>query len=216
VRVLRILEVFFLTVAVASIGWYATVHILSAREQAALSEELDHLVAPSTRIKAGPRELAELGQTSTTTTTSTTTAATKTSRKGAASARGLVGRIEVPRLKLSVLAREGIDDKTLRVAAGHIPGTALPGEAGNAGFAAHRDTFFRPLKSVREGDEVVVTTPRGVHRYAVTDIRIVEPADVSVLNPTTDAILTLVTCYPFEFIGDAPQRFIVRAALRGR
>ncbi len=203
-RVLRILEVLCLMVAVVAICWYATAHILSAREQVALSDELDSI--------AGPNELRELAQT----TTSTTTTATATPRKVAAPALGPVGRIEVPRLKLSVMAREGVDGKTLRVAAGHIPGTARPGEAGNAGFAAHRDTFFRPLKFVREGDEVVVTTPQGVYRYGVTSTRIVEPGDVSVLDSTPDAILTLVTCYPFEYIGNAPQRFIVRAALRGK
>ena len=211
-RVLRILEVLCLMVAVMAIGWYATAHILSAREQVALSDELERLAAPA----VGPNELRELAQTSPTTTTTTTTTAAATPRKPAAPASGPVGRIEVPRLKLSVMAREGVDGKTLRVAAGHIPGTALPGEAGNAGFAAHRDTFFRPLKSVREGDEVVVTTPRGVYRYGVTGTSIVEPGDVSVLDPTADAILTLVTCYPFEYIGNAPQRFIVRAALRGK
>jgi len=203
VRMLRVLERLFLVVAVVSLGWYATAHILSAREQVSLSRELDQAIAPE--------NFDGLARTSSTSTTTDTASAT-----GGASARGLVGRIDVPRLKLSVLAREGIDGKTLRVAAGHIPGTALPGDAGNAGFAAHRDTFFRPLKSVREGDAVVVTTPRGVYRYAVTDTRIVEPADVSVLDPTTDAILTLVTCYPFEYIGNAPQRFIVRATLRGK
>lgn len=210
-RVLRILEVLLLLVAIVSIGWYATAHILSAREQAALSHELDRV--------AGPDELQELAQATTTSTTTATTTAGKsavgTSGKSPASTRGLVGRIEVPRLKLSVVAREGVDDGTLRVAAGHIPGTALPGEAGNSGFAAHRDTFFRPLKSVREGDEVVVTTPQGVYRYAVTGVSIVEPRDVSVLEASTDAVLTLVTCYPFEYLGNAPHRFIVRAALRG-
>jgi sortase A len=208
-RVLRILEVLCLVVATVSIGWYATVHILSAREQASLSRELDRAAGPSA---AGPHELQELARIPPASTTSTTT--TETSSTTAASARGLVGRIEVPRLKMAVVAREGIDGKTLRVAAGHIPGTALPGEAGNAGFAAHRDTFFRPLKSIREGDDVVVTTKRGVYRYAVTEIKIVEPADVSVLDPSANAMLTLVTCYPFEYIGNAPQRFIVRAALR--
>jgi LPXTG-site transpeptidase (sortase) family protein len=206
VRPLHILERLFLVIAVVSLGWYATAHILSAREQGSLSRELDQAIKPE--------NFDQLARTTTTSTTSTTTDTAPA--KVGASARGLVGRIDVPRLRLSVLAREGIDGKTLRVAAGHIPGTALPGDAGNAGFAAHRDTFFRPLKSVREGDAVVVTTARGVYRYAVTDTRIVEPGDVSVLDSTTDAILTLVTCYPFEYIGNAPQRFIVRAALRER
>jgi sortase A len=116
-------------------------------------------------------------------------------------------------LKLSAAAREGVDRQTLRSAVGHIPGTALPGAPGNAGFAAHRDTFFRPLKGVRTGDEVVLTTPNGVYRYSVVTTRVVDPSDVSVLSTTTDPTLTLVTCYPFDYIGSAPQRFIVRANL---
>src|SRR5205814_8666088 len=111
-------------------------------------------------------------------------------------------------------AREGVDTWTLRRAVGHIPGTALPGERGNAGFAAHRDTFFGPLKAVRSGDEVIVTTAGGQYRYAVTGTRIVDPEDVSVLAPTPDTTLTLVTCYPFDYVGSAPQRFIVRATLQ--
>jgi sortase A len=216
VRALRFFEGLFLAVAVVSLGWYTTAHILSAREQASLSYELDQATTLDHGSKPENFDGLVRQPPATATTTTTSTSSDTAPAKPAASARNLVGRIEVPRLRLSVIAREGIDGKTLRGAAGHIPGTALPGEPGNAGFAAHRDTFFRPLKSVREGDDVVVTTPRGVYRYAVTGTRIVEPADVSVLDPTTDAILTLVTCYPFEYIGNAPQRFIVRAALRAK
>jgi sortase A len=107
-----------------------------------------------------------------------------------------------------------VDTRTLRRAVGHIPGTALPGKRGNAGFAAHRDTFFSPLKNVRRGDDVIVTAPEGVYRYAVTTTRVVEPDDVSVLDPTPGTTLTLVTCYPFDYVGSAPQRFIVRAVLQ--
>jgi sortase A len=204
--VLRAVEMLLLTVGIVSVAWYATAHTSAVLEQAALSRELERLSTAQRAV-----------------TTSTTTAddfrlkaeATRVEKAEATGVmKGLIGRIEVRRIKMSALAREGVDVRTLRVAVGHIPGTALPGQPGNAGFAAHRDTFFRPLKSVREGDEVVVTTPRGVYRYAVTGTRIVEPQDLSVLDPTTDAILTLVTCYPFEYIGNAPRRFIVRAALR--
>lgn len=127
--------------------------------------------------------------------------------------RSLVARIELPRLKLSAVAREGVDDGTLNVAVGHVPGTALPGDSGNAAFAAHRDTFFRPLRHVALGDVVTVSTPRGSYRYRVTSTRVVNPDDVSVLDPTSDATLTLVTCYPFSYVGSAPYRFIVRAEL---
>jgi sortase A len=124
---------------------------------------------------------------------------------------GLIGRIEVPRLELSLVVMEGSSGAVLRHAAGHIQGTALPGERGNVGIAAHRDTFFRPLRNIRANDLVTVTTLRGEFRYRVVSTRIVTPSDVWVLNPGENEMLTLVTCYPFYFIGSAPDRFIVRA-----
>ena len=126
-------------------------------------------------------------------------------------AASVVGRIVIPRLDLSAIVREGVDARTLRRAVGHVPGTALPGEPGNAALAGHRDTFFQQLKDVRRGDRVVVETPRGTFEYIVRDTRVVEPTTVSVLDPTAEQTLTLVTCYPFNFIGTAPQRLIVRA-----
>jgi sortase A len=128
----------------------------------------------------------------------------------------LIGRIQLTRLSLSAVAREGVDDRTLELAVGHVPGTALPGDPGNAAFAAHRDTFFRPLRYVQLGDVVSVTTPRGRYQYLVTSTRVVDPDDVSVLDATTEATLTLVTCYPFTYIGSAPYRFVVRAELLSR
>jgi sortase A len=96
---------------------------------------------------------------------------------------------------------------------GHIPGTALPGEDGNIVLAAHRDTFFRPLRNIQKGDEIALTTLSGAYRYRVESIQIVGPDDVGVLSPTKQPTLTLVTCYPFYFVGSAPKRFIVRAGL---
>jgi sortase A len=99
---------------------------------------------------------------------------------------------------------------------GHIPGTALPGDSGNVGLAAHRDTFFRRLRDIRPDDEIVLTTPDGTFRYTVEGTKVVEPGDVWVLDPTEEPALTLVTCYPFTYVGSAPQRFIVRAPLEAR
>ena len=124
---------------------------------------------------------------------------------------GLIGRVEIPRLDLSVVVMEGSSDAILRRAAGHIVGTTLPGEPGNVGISAHRDTFFRPLRNVRRDDIITFTTLLGKFRYRVVSTRIVLPTDVSVLNPGSNEVLTLVTCYPFFFIGPAPDRFIVRA-----
>jgi sortase A len=106
---------------------------------------------------------------------------------------------------------EGTKGATLRRAAGHIPGTALPGQVGNVGLSAHRDTFFRPLRNIHLGDIIVVTTLDGQYRYRVVSTRIVSPSDVTVLDVGRDELLTLVTCYPFYFVGAAPNRFIVRA-----
>jgi sortase A len=124
---------------------------------------------------------------------------------------GLVGRLEIPRVGLAVVVAEGADDATLRRAAGHIPGTALPGRSGNVGIAGHRDTLFRSLRDIRLDDTILLTTLEGEYRYRVVSTKVVDPSDVAVLNPDGTEILTLVTCYPFYFIGPAPDRFIVRA-----
>jgi sortase A len=122
-----------------------------------------------------------------------------------------IGEIRIARLGLSVVVIEGVDPQSLRRAAGHIPGTALPGEAGNVAISAHRDTFFRPLRNIQPSDIITLTTRLGEFRYRVVNTKIVNPTDVSVLASGTDQILTLVTCYPFYFVGPAPKRFIVRA-----
>ena len=122
-----------------------------------------------------------------------------------------LGRIEINAIGLEVMILEGTEDETLRRAVGHISGTSLPGQEGNVAIAGHRDTFFRPLRNIRKDDEITLTTLNGTHRYRVDSTKIVEPEDVGVLDDSDDAILTLVTCYPFYFVGSAPMRFIVRA-----
>ena len=122
-----------------------------------------------------------------------------------------LGRIEISRVGLKAMVQKGIDKKTLRHAVGHIPGTSLPGQRGNVALAGHRDTFFRGLRNVRQDDEIILTTVNGSHSYRVKSTRVVEPEATEVLNAADEDILTLVTCYPFNFIGSAPQRFIVRA-----
>lgn len=127
-------------------------------------------------------------------------------------ANGLIGRMEISRLGLSVMVVEGTSSAALRRAVGHISGTTLPGEPGNMGISGHRDTFFRPLRHVREGDIITLTTLQGEYRYRVVSIRIVSPSDIEVLDAGPGEVLTLVTCHPFYFVGSAPDRFIVRAA----
>lgn len=123
----------------------------------------------------------------------------------------LIGRLEIPRLKMSVMVADGDDEKTLRTAAGHLPDTPLPWEFGNSAVAGHRDGLFRPLRGVRVTDRMRLTTPRGNFQYVVSNIRIIEPNDLSVLVTKGQSSLTLITCYPFNFIGQAPKRFIVQA-----
>jgi sortase A len=123
-----------------------------------------------------------------------------------------LGRLEIRRIGLSAMIMEGVDDKTLRRAVGHFPGTELPGQRGNFVIAGHRDTFFRPLRNIRLDDEIILTTLHGSYRYRVDSTRVTQAEDMSALDNSDDASnMTLVTCYPFEFVGHAPQRFIVRA-----
>ena len=124
-----------------------------------------------------------------------------------------VANLEIPRLNLSVVVLEGVGDNILEVGAGHVPQTSLPGKSGNVAIAAHRDTFFRPLRNIQRNDVVRVTTTAGVFDYAVEWTRVVKPTDVEVLNPTEKPSLTLITCYPFHYVGSAPDRFIVRGRL---
>ena len=124
---------------------------------------------------------------------------------------GWIGSIEIPRLGLKAAVAEGSDAKTLRRAVGHVRWTAFPGEQGNVGLAGHRDSFFRKLEGVRNRDLIRVSTADGVYSYRVESTVIVEPSRVDVLAPSEGRSLTLVTCFPFHYVGAAPKRFIVRA-----
>ena len=130
--------------------------------------------------------------------------------------RAFPARLTIARLGVSVMIEEGVTFGILRRSAGHIPGTAVPGQLGNVGVAAHRDTLFRGLKDIRKEDLIQVSTITKEFKYQVTDILIVNPKDIGVLSPTEGRnTLTLVTCYPFNFIGNAPRRFIVQATQVG-
>jgi sortase A len=192
---LQWLERLFLLVAVLCLGYYGYVAAEARFYQAYENRELDAILhsAPS---RPQP------------------TAATPATHRARTPAPGsIIGRIEIPRLHVSSVVRAGSDARTLKLAVGHIPGTALPGDEGNIGLAGHRDTFFRRLRDIRPDDEIRLVTPDGIFVYHVERTRIVNPADVWVLDPTAHPSLTLVTCYPFSYIGSAPQRFIVRAGL---
>ena len=123
-----------------------------------------------------------------------------------------IAALSIPRVHLSAVVLHGSDAQTLRRGPGHVEHTALPGDAGNVVIAGHRDSFFRPLRHVQRGDDIFVETPAGRFHYRVTSLRVVNPHDLSVLEPTDDATLTLITCFPFWVLGNAPDRFVVRAA----
>jgi sortase A len=197
-QVLRWAERLLLVIGIAFLGYYAYVSAETALYQAYETRELDAILAsvstPAVRAASD-------------------TPVTAARRKKVLTTGAPVGRIEIPRLGVSAIVRAGSDARTLRLAVGHISGTALPGERGNVGLAAHRDTFFRRLGDIRPDDEVRIVTPDGTFTYRVDGTKIVEPSDVWVLDPTEAPALTLITCYPFTYIGSAPRRFIVRAHL---
>jgi len=127
-----------------------------------------------------------------------------------------LARLEIPRLGMSVAVLQGTNSRILRLGAGHIEGTVLPGELGNSGIAGHRDTFFRALRSIHPKDEIQLQTATGVFRYEVDWVKVVAPDETGVLAASTEFELTLVTCYPFYFLGPAPQRFVVHARRQSR
>jgi sortase A len=125
----------------------------------------------------------------------------------------VIAVLRIPGIELEVPVYQGTTEHVLRRGAGLVEGTALPGSAGNVGIAAHRDTHFRGLKDVAIGDLIELGTPEKTEVYRITAMEVVGPGDVHVLDDTGEAVLTLVTCYPFYFVGSAPQRYIVRAAV---
>jgi sortase A len=191
----RIVEYLLLLVATVSLGYYAYANTEAYLYQAYEDRALDQILASRQEItpsSATPAPAAPILRPS----------------EGE-----LIGRIEIPRLNVSAIVRAGSDARTLGLAVGHIPGTAFPGESGNVGLAGHRDTFFRRLRDIRSDDEIRLLTTKGTFAYRVAETSIVLPGDVWVLDPTERPTLTLITCYPFTYIGSAPKRFVVRATL---
>jgi sortase A len=123
----------------------------------------------------------------------------------------VLGRISIPRIGITVAILQGTKSKTLQLGVGHIRGTPLPGEGGNVGIAGHRDTWFRNLKDIHTGDDIQIETVAGSSQYKVDWVQIVAPNDMGVLAPSAESAITLVTCYPFYYVGPAPERFVVHA-----
>jgi sortase A len=124
-----------------------------------------------------------------------------------------IGVLRIPKIHVEVPVLEGTDELSLNRGVGHVAGTPIPGENGNVAIAGHRDGFFRGLKDVSVGDTIEMVTQGQTERYVIDSITIVDPSDVSVLKPRPRASLTLITCYPFYFVGSAPKRFIVQASV---
>jgi sortase A len=186
---LLLIERMLLLVALAALGYVAGTLGGAALYQRYESGALDDI------LRTGPHSAVPPGQ------------------PAAARPRRVIGRIEIPRLGVSTMIKEGEDARTLDLAVGHIRGTALPGAPGNIGLAGHRDTFFRRLQHIKAGDVIRLVAPEGLFSYIVERTHVVAPDDVWVLDATAEPALTLVTCYPFTYVGTAPERFIVRARL---
>jgi len=195
---------FFLILAIACLGLYSYAYFGRILYQTYQSWEFDRTQDRSTApAVASAKGIIAVGH--------VVRASRKSALSKSPSSIAAIGRLSVPRLHLSVMVREGIDGNTLQLAVGHIPRTALPGQAGNIGLAGHRDTFFRPLKDVRARDLIQFSSSKGDFKYEVESLMVVEPDNVAVLAPSTKNVLTLVTCYPFSYIGTAPKRLVVRA-----
>jgi sortase A len=203
---LRWLERLLFAAGVILLGYWSYVSIEAALYQRFEERELDAILQSRAGAGAVGTGAGAVGN-------SDPAAETPIAPRRSPAAGSTIGRIEIPRLGVSAIVRAGSDARTLRLAVGHIPGTALPGDPGNVGLAGHRDTFFRRLRDIRPDDRIRVVTPEGTFHYRVARTDVVWPRDVWVLDDTDRPVLTLVTCYPFSYVGSAPQRFIVRAEL---
>jgi sortase A len=181
---LQIAEWLLLAVAVVCLEWYGLRMYEIHRKQTAANAVLDRELSDQ-RLPAEPPSTVPPG--------------------------ALIGRLDIPRLHLSAPVESGDDPDVLDFAVGYLPDTPLPWKPGNSGLAAHRDRLFRPLEGIRIGDEIRLSTGHGNLQYTVSRTLIVNPEDVWVLNPATDADLTLITCFPFGYVGHAPKRFVVQA-----
>jgi sortase A len=194
-RFLRLLERLFLVIGLLGIGYFGWVSVEAKLYQAQENAELDTILASRSSSIEPTAPVAMTG------------------RRLTVAEGDTLGRLEIPRLDVSVVVRAGSDARTLRLAVGHIPGTAFPGEPGNIGLAGHRDTFFRRLRDIAADDTIRLVTPEGRFTYRVQRTDVVRPSDVWVLDATETPTLTLITCYPFTYVGTAPERFVVHAVL---
>jgi len=183
---LRTLEHLLLAIAVVCLSWYGWRMYSIDRAEERLNSEVRRMLADASLPR---RRAVPAGR----------------------PANGIIGKIEIPRLNLSAPIKTGDDESVLDSSVGYLPDTPLPWMPGNSALASHRDRLFRPLRFIRKGDAIKLSTTHGVLNYRVMKTMIVNPEDVWVLKPLPKVNLTLITCYPFYFVGHAPHRFIVQA-----
>jgi sortase A len=203
-RLLRAIEWLFASIGLVCLAWYAAVMLRAIDYQRAESARLDRSMEVARQERQGDSKAEPPPIENSTIERSELPSRDKADHE-------LIGRLEIPRLKLSVMVVDGDDPATLKIAAGHLPDTPLPWELGNSAVAGHRDSFFRALSEIKLNDNLIMMTPHGEFHYAVSSLRVVEPNDLTVLRQNGRSSLTLVTCYPFSYVGQAPKRFIVRA-----
>jgi sortase A len=203
---LRLIEPVLFALALVLLGYVSWVHLESAYVYSHFEREIADLAPPQRAASTPSAPSAPSGPISPA--ASPSRLATTVSMPDS---RGFLGVLEVPRLGFSTVIFEGVEEKTLRRAVGHIPGTAFPGGKGNVGIAGHRDRFFRPLRELRSDDLIVVHTPHAYYAYNVDSFRVVSPEETGILESSGKGQLTLVTCYPFFYLGPAPERFVVFA-----
>ena len=185
----RVVERALLVMAIACLAWFGWRSYDIQRQQSKATAEINRILETTTpESGAGDATLPHLPPVD-----------------------GLIGELEIPRLHLSAPVKTGDDENVLDFSVGYLPDTPLPWLSGNSAFAAHRDRLFRPLEGIRQGDEIDLSTLHGKLRYRVLRSFVVDPNDVWVIGPVPHVNLTLITCYPFYYVGRAPHRFIVQA-----
>jgi len=207
-RILRGCERILLLFGLAAVGVYVASTAYARLYQAYASYAFDRSLNEKEPVETGSPAVDPLPAADPSYPRSGESRAAKPPGRGPA-----LGRLQIPSLRLSVMVLEGTDAWTLNQGVGHIVGTALPGRPGNVGIAGHRDTYFNELGRVSKRDRVFLTTRNRRDEYRIYDVRIVDPEDTKVLAPSRTPRLTLVTCYPFDYVGPAPKRFVVKAKL---
>jgi len=206
---LRWIERLLVAVGVVCLGYYGYMSVEARQFQREQAATFESLLPPAE--SASGREVTQASSGETSPGRPDGRAGGRAAPSAPVAGSGVLALLDIPRLDISTPVLSGDDDATLDVAVGHLPDTPKPWESGNSAFAAHRDGLFRPLRNIRVGDEVRVRTLEGHFTYRVRETKIVLPTDLSVLEPGEGPTLTLITCYPFNFVGNAPKRFVVHA-----